>query len=254
MCSGTYPYCIFAGPLWQPVYLLISGKSPLYQELWSDSRWRRKKSAMWESLTMLALTIINPCCGAFRQASTSPFFRVQQFFLLPLSDKGNKEYLATLYKWEHGLLKEGGLLSPPQSHLKVNSLSSGFTPYSVLYLTSLDGSLDRTEVTDMGLQLPQTLTMLQQVSSGVSDHQRNGRLIRALLPETAARKNRLHMTGTQDCSYPTCSLQLLNLPTQAVLHMILLSPSLVQTLFQPSILFTHHITSFTGATELITRP
>lgn len=106
----------------------------------------------------------------------------------------------------------------------------------------------------MGLQLPQTLTMLQQVSSGVSDHQRNGRLIRALLPETAARKNRLHMTGTQDCSYPTCSLQLLNLPTQAVLHMILLSPSLVQTLFQPSILFTHHITSFTGATELITRP
>lgn len=45
-----------------------------------------------ESLKMLALTIINPCCGAFRQISTSPFFRAPQFFLLPLS---HKEHVAT---------------------------------------------------------------------------------------------------------------------------------------------------------------
>lgn len=206
---------------------------------------------------MLALTIINPCCGAFRQISTSPFFGVQQFFLLPLSDKGYKEHLTTCIKVGTWILKEGGLLNPPQSQLKANSPSSGFTPYPVpLYLTSLDGSLDRTEVTDMGLQLPQTLTMLQQVSSGVSDHQRNRRLIRALLPETAARNNRLHMTGTQECSCPTCSLQLLNLPHKLYYVWSCYPHPLFHysAIIPASILFTHHVTSFAGATEFITRP
>lgn len=55
----------------------------------------KEKNQTCESLKLLTLTIINPCCGAFRQISKSPFLRVQQFFLLPLSDKGHKEHLAT---------------------------------------------------------------------------------------------------------------------------------------------------------------
>lgn len=33
---------------------------------------------------------------AFKQMSTSPFFRAWQFFLLPLPGKGYKEHFATL--------------------------------------------------------------------------------------------------------------------------------------------------------------
>lgn len=112
------------------------------------------------------------------------------------------------------------------------------------------------EVTDKGLQLPQTLTMLPQMSNGVSDHQRNRRLIRALLPETAARNNRLLMTRTQDWSCPVCSPHLLKLPTQAVLHMILLLLSLVQPLFIPAfypLRSSCYIIHWSNQ-ELVTRP
>lgn len=44
-------------------------------------------------------------------------------------------------------------------------------------------------------QPPQALTMLPQMSNGLSDYQGNRRLIRALLPETVGRDRRLQMTG-----------------------------------------------------------
>lgn len=73
-----------------------SAENPLCSKSCEMRAGGEERSAMWESLKMLVLTIINPCCGAFRQMSTSPFFIVQQLFLLPLPVKGYKEHFATL--------------------------------------------------------------------------------------------------------------------------------------------------------------
>lgn len=183
-----------------------------------------------------------------------PFLEYNNFFCFHYQTKDTRSIWLPLYKWEYGLLEEGGLLSPAQSHLKDNSPSLGFTPYSrLLFFFILPQSWrelgqKRSLIRDCSfpkhLPCSRKWAMVSLTTRGTGDW--SGLFSLRLQQETTGYSGLVHRTGPALYAAPTswsCPHKLY------YIWSCYCYPWFSHYSFQPSILFTHHVTSFTGATR-----
>lgn len=92
---------------------------------------------------------------------------------------------------------------------RLTHLGQAFTPYPILLPCCVwthcgleQGGREANSTELRRAQPPQALTMLLQMSNGLSDHQGNRRLIRALLPETGKRQKVTNDWSSLPCTQP----------------------------------------------------